>query len=597
MSNDLDRHNEPPVMKLITGGMILVTLVGAFWAAMFPIRGSNDPWWHLKTGEVLWNYFMENGFTFPPHDVFTYTGSEIPWVNHEWLADLIFYFFYSIGGIQGAIVFKALIITVTTALFIWYMQRNGVGWKISCLGTMVMLMASTGTLFLRPPIFTYLGIVIFLHIILSFQTGDKWKLYLAWAVVTEIIWINLHGGAVIGILLVAFWWISDVWFCLITWLKENPTSPSFNRLKTSSIVLGAVSFASLLNPFGYHIHLLPFKVMGDRFLLENIGEMQSPNMQTENPFEIIILGLFLLPMMRAGSIWLYEGLAIVFFGHQALNHTRHIPLFALVAVPPLMSAFAEERETFISPHSKDTTATTIWEKLSNSVRWCLRYHIDILLIFILFSYWFGLRPWKIWDRNIRDFPALVEHGYMPERYPKQAVDFIVRYDLEGPIMNHDNYAGYLIWRLSPDTMKIFTDSRYDLWGSKFAKEELGVYGAREYPLGAIDENGNWRGINPLHVQHRDDLLYFVNSDPDVKAWHESEKPYWLYILDKYDVNFIISVDITGIHYVLSESYKGWVKVYHQGGYVIHVRDVPKNAEIMAKNALNHQEFIENKPAE
>lgn len=597
MPMDLDRRNENTIMRVITGLMILVTLLGAFWAAMFPIRGSNDPWWHLKTGQILWDYFKHNGFTFPPYDVFTYTGSETPWINHEWLADLIFYFFYSMGGIQAAIVFKSVIITITTALFILYMQRNGVGWKISCLGAMIMLMASTGTLFLRPPIFTYLFIVIFLHIILSFQTGSRWKLYLAAAVISEIIWINLHGGAIIGILLVLFWLVSDVWFCLITWLKENPTSPSFNRLKTSSIVLGAVSLASLVNPFGYHIHLLPLKIMGDRFLLENIGEMQSPNMQVHNPFEMIILGLFLLPMLRAGSIWLYEGLAIVFFGHQALNHTRHIPLFALVAVPPLMSAFAEERETMISPHSKDTVATTIWERLSNMVKWCLRYHIDILLIFIIFSYTFGLRPGKIWVRNVYDFPTLREHGYVPEAYPKQAVDFILRYNLQGPMFNHDNYAGYLIWRLSPETMKIYTDSRYDLWGSVYAKEELGLYGAREYPLGAIDADGKWKSIDPYRVHHRDDLLYFTKYDPDIKAWHESGKPYWEYLLDKYNVNFIISVDITGIHYILSENYKGWVKVYHQGGYVIHVRDVPQNAGIMAKSAMNHQEFIKNKPVE
>ncbi len=595
MNDDLTRHNESAPMRLITGGMILATLIGAFWAGMFPIRGSNDPWWHIKTGEYLWNYFTKNGFTFPPYDVFTYTGENTPWINHEWLADLIFYLFYSIGGLQGAIVFKSVVLTVMTALFILYMQRNGVGWKISCLGAMVMLMASTGGLFLRPPIFTYLFIVIFLHIILSFQTSDRWWLYLFLAVIAEIVWINLHGGAVIGILLVFFWWVSDVWFCLITWLKENPTSPSFNRLKTSSIVLAAVSLASLINPFGYHIHLLPFKVMGDNFLLENIGEMQSPNMHFANSFEIIILALFLLPMMRAGSIWLYEGLAIVFFGHQALNHMRHIPLFALVAVPPLMSALAEERDTMIPKEVKRGDAATVWERLSRWVNWGLRYHIDILLIFIFFAYTFGLRPGKIWVRNYEDLSYLKNHGYIPQKYPKNSVDFIIRIGLEGPIYNHDNYAGYLIWRLSPEIMKVYTDSRYDLWGSKYAKEELGVYGARSYPLGWTREDGLWIDIDPYRVHERDDLLQLTNIDPEIKAWYDSGKPYWLYILDKYDVNFLISVDITGVHYVLSESYKGWVKIYDYGGYVIHVRDAPQNAEIMARHALNHQEKIQHKP--
>ena len=40
----------------------------------------------------------------------------------------------------------------------------------------------------------------------------------------------------------------------------------------------------------------------------------------------------------------------------------------------------------------------------------------------------------------------------------------------GPMFNHDNFAGIDLAAVSR-THELFTDSRYDLWGSVYAKEE------------------------------------------------------------------------------------------------------------------------------
>ncbi|MEW6235407.1 MAG: hypothetical protein AB1656_08490 [Candidatus Omnitrophota bacterium] len=594
----IEKENYAPGMRMIAGIMLILTLAGAFWAGMFPIRGENDCWWHLKTGEYLWQYFLQNGFHFPPYDVFTFTGEKTPWINHEWLSDLIFFAAYSAGGLQGAIVFKSIILTITTALLILYMARNGVGWKMACLGAIIVILASHGTLFLRPPIFTYLFIVIFFHIILSFQLGEHFKLAFAAAILGEIVWINLHGGGIIGILLIFFWWLSELWFCLVTWLNENPTAPSFQRLWKSSIILLAVFLASFVNPFTYEVHLLPAKVMEDHWLLRNLGEMQSPNMHYANAFEAILLGLLLLPMLRAGSIWIYEGLAIVFFAHQALNHLRHIPLFALVAVPPLISAFAEERLALF-PQTGDIKeySRSIWGRLCLLVSWIMRHHIDVILVFILFAYVFGLRPGKIWLQNYRDFPYLAEDGYIKDRYPVNAVDFLVYYKIPGPMFNDDNFAGYLIYRLSPEIMKIFTDSRFDMWGSYYAKEKVAVYNALAVPFGVYDDHGRWTDMEWRKNQIGEFLKDHSNF-PELKDWFESGKEYWEYVLDKYKINFIISYERQPLDLYLRSEFKGWyliyddVKVLHKsGGYVIYLRDAPENLPLIRKHAVIHREHI------
>jgi len=578
-------------LRVVTGLLIILTLVGAFWAALYPIRGSNDCWWHVKTGEYLWNYFQENGFHFPPYDVFTYTGETTPWVNHEWLSALLIYAFYQLGGLQGAIIFKSVVFTLTIALLLLYMHRNGVGWKMACLGSLLTVFACQTSLDLRPPIFSYLFVVIFLHLILSLQLGESFWRPFAAAVAGEIVWINLHGGAVIGLLLFSFWWISELWFCLITWLRENPTTPSFRRLGTASVVLAAVGFASLINPWGYEVHRLPFKVMQDWWLVYHIGELQSPNMHFTKEFELIILGLFMLPMLRAGSIWIYEGLAIIFFGHQALNYMRHIPLFALVAVPPLMSALAEERRALMPVGRGIMFHKGFWGRLCGMIQWGLNRHMDVIVAFLVIAYFFGLRPYKIWDRNYRDFPALWQDGYVRDRYPVDAANFILRY-LKGPMFNHDNFAGYLIYRMSPEVMKIFTDSRYDLWGSRYAKEELAVFYLREIPLGAYDVNGEWWEFKDKKTRAEIQAEMKSGRFPEIMDWYNGNQPYWQYVLDYYDVNFVITWKEITFDQVLRDNFMGWYLVFDNNtGYVIYLRDTPENRPLIEKFAITHRERL------
>ncbi len=580
-----------PSLRALTGLMIVLTLVGAFWAALYPIRGSNDCWWHVKTGEYLWSYFQDNGFHLPPYDVFTYTGDQTPWVNHEWLSTLLIYAFYQLGGLQGAIVFKSVVFTLTIALLMLYMHRNGVGWKMACLGSLLTLFACQTSLDLRPPVFSYLFVVIFLHLILSLQLDEYFWWSFAAAVAGEMLWINLHGGAVIGLLLFFFWWLSELWFCLITWMRENPTAPSFRRLIRASLMLAAVILASLINPWGYEVHLLPFKVTGDWWLVEHIGELQPPNFHYTTEFELIVLGLFMLPMLRAGSIWVYEGLAVIFFGHQALNYMRHIPLFALVAVPPLMSALAEERRALIPTDRGGAVLTGFWGRLCGMIKWGLNRHVDVIVVFVAVAYLFGLRPYKIWDRNSRDFPALRQDGYVRDRYPVDAANFILRY-LKGPMFNHDNFAGYLIFRMSPEVMKIFTDSRYDLWGSRYAKEELAVFYLREIPLGAYDEKGEWWDFKDMKTRADIQAGVLSGKFPEIRDWFQGNKPYWQYVLDQYQVNFVITWKEIIFDQTLRENFMGWYLVFDNNtGYVIYLRDTPENRPIIEKFAITHRERL------
>ena len=50
-------------------------------------------------------------------------------------------------------------------------------------------------------------------------------------------------------------------------------------------------------------------------------------------------------------------------------------------------------------------------------------------------------------------------------FPSRAVDFLAQHHLPGPIFNHYDWGGYLIWRLHPE-YPVFVDGRADLYGDQ-----------------------------------------------------------------------------------------------------------------------------------
>ncbi len=584
--------------RWLSAFMVAVVLISAFAAGLFPIRGSNDPWWHIKTGQVLWQHFEENGFNFPEHDAFTYTGEETKWVNHEWLSQVVFYAIFKLGGgepggLQALIAFKSLMLAATYFGLAWFIRRVGVDWPLACLGAIVALLAGQHHLFLRPPFFTYFFIVLFMHLLLNMQRSRYSAFSAVAIVIAEIVWINLHGGALIGIVLTFFWMMQEAWFCFYDWIRNAADSPE-RRLGLSAGVFIAVSAASFLTPYTYHIHLLPFHVTGDEFLVRSIGEMRPPDLSQFQAHYWLLLGLLFAPLLNLRRISLYEGVTVFFFSHQALNHMRHLPLFALFAAPTVFAAVYHARNHLMNAIQNGEHQGHIHSLARRLISLILNLRIDILVVLVLFSYQYG----TIWRANAYSLQTYLDTGYDKTRYPVKAVNFLIRNNVPGPMFNHDNFAGYLIYRLSPEHLKLFTDSRYDLWGSRYAKEEIAVYGAMGWPFGAYSDNGDWAQFKDAWT--RESLEPFAN-DPafmqqfsEFREWWNSGEVYWQWALDKYNASFIITYSHPveyPIYQILQDEFLGWFKVFDQDGYAIFLRDAPQNQALIEQHALQFRDKI------
>ena len=90
---------------------LLAALAGVVFIGMFSTEAyDSDFWWHLKTGQFLWQQHR-----LPAPDPFAYTTANAPTayqgelvtryfnLTHEWLAQLGIYLAYALGGIPGVI--------------------------------------------------------------------------------------------------------------------------------------------------------------------------------------------------------------------------------------------------------------------------------------------------------------------------------------------------------------------------------------------------------------------------------------------------------------------------------------------------------------
>ena len=68
----------------------------------------SDMWWHVAAGREL-----VQTKTLWMVDDWSYSALGQDWLNHEWLSDLIFYGWVSIGGIESRVYWKWLVIVAT----------------------------------------------------------------------------------------------------------------------------------------------------------------------------------------------------------------------------------------------------------------------------------------------------------------------------------------------------------------------------------------------------------------------------------------------------------------------------------------------------
>ena len=398
-------------------------------------RNVTDPdvWWHLKTGQ-----YIAATRSVPHTDPFSYTRAGQPWVAHEWLSDLLLYELERTTGWGGLILIFAA--ALSAAFFLLYL-RCGPATYVAGVATLVAAWATVPLWGVRPQVLSLLLTSLWLLILDRSERNPK---LLWWTLPLTLLWVNLHAGFAVGLALSALYlageWIERA-------LGRERKRPSGLRIAALIFLLDVLIVP--LNPNGLRMFFYPVETLRSTAMQKYIAEWASPNFHHPEywPFLLVVLATFAVLSWSRLELRLRDLLLLLVSLYAALVSIRLIPLFVLIAVPLIAKRLGDwprnER-----PRSQPTART-----LLNGL---------ILLAMAAFA---GVHAAQVIQRQPQ-----VEI----ERFPARAVAFLQTHPPSGPIFNHYDWGGYLIWKLYPST-PVFIDGRADLYGQQVFDQFADTY--------------------------------------------------------------------------------------------------------------------------
>jgi hypothetical protein len=452
--------------------------------------------WHIRTGQqILATHAI------PRLDFFSSTMSGKAWFAWEWLYDVVVGVLDRFAGLNGVVWFTALIVAGVFAWAFRLMLRRGTNVFLALVLLLLAASASMIHLQARPHVVSWLFTLAWFWVLDESETDclrrdsaaagrrSLWLLPLL-----MLVWVNVHGGFLIGFVLLGIYWLSAVW------RGQGANRDKFDeflakmRWKAQARSLTAVGFASALaslaNPYGWKLHAHIYSYLSNHFLMDHIDEFRSPNFHgiAEKCFALLVLAAMVALAARGRELRASEGLVTLFAVWSGLYAARNLPvsslLLALVIGPLLSGAVENFRERNIRWRNLSEGVASFTERMG-AVESSLRGHLWVITA-ILIGGWLVAHGGRLGQDQ------WMNAHFDEKRFPRGAVDFLKNRDTrataqERPtVMAPDYWGGYLIYRLYPQTL-VAMDDRHDLYGEEILKAYLKMMHGEVGWEGLLDE--------------------------------------------------------------------------------------------------------------
>jgi hypothetical protein len=456
--------------------------------------------WHLRTGE----WIIQNGRV-PDKDIFSYTMSGRQWFAWEWLWDVLFGWLHMNLGMAAVLGVSLLVICLTYALLFRSTRRNCSNVFVAFALTVLAAAGSTMHWLARPHLFTLLLVAVFSAILARVQEGRTRLLW--WLLPLTVLWTNLHGAFFVGVMMIACYGGAE----LLSWLLERDRSAATEALLRSRTYLAAAAGCaalSLLNPYGWRLHMHIWDYLGTPWIFQNVIEFRGTNFQSPQAsyFEpMVILGVLALGWSLSRRRYA-DALILLPWVHLSLFSVRNVPVF-LVLATPVIARMLQEQLDYLETASLagwvTQTARRFRERASEfgATDRLARLHLASALA--LLGVYGAL--------SLPSPPSKFRPEYDGKLYPVAAAKLLHQPEFSSSVFTTDAWGDYLIFSLYPD-IKVFVDGRSDFYGQAFNEKYVSLLAAKngweatlkshgvdtvllpaEAPLaGALRESMRWR---------------------------------------------------------------------------------------------------------
>jgi hypothetical protein len=453
----------PSVPDLLFAALLLGLSCGA--GGRLLLRDS-DIGWHIRNGEQILA-----SHTIPRTDPFSSNMSGHAWYAWEWLYDIAISAIHHVSGLNGVVFFGAAVIAATFVLTLRFTLRRGGNLVVTFLLLVLSLAASAVHFLARPHLLSWLFTVIWFELLDSAAFDDQSRDRLYWLPALTVLWVNLHGGFVLGFALLAIYLIGGaIEYFAHRERREETTS----WLKQVGMITALTFVASFINPYGHHLHVHIYRYLSDRFLMSQISEFLSPDFHgaAQQCFAVLLIVTIVAVASAAQKLAPSRVLVLLLAAYSGLYATRNLPtsslLITLIIAPLLSDTVAQAAKS--SPIASwlrrfFSRLDSFGSRMSN-VDQAFKGHVWIGLVLVL-----GL--WACWHQGRVGATHLINAYFDDKRFPVEAGGYISGHEIEEPIFSLDYWGGYLIYRLYPDT-KVVIDDRHDFYGDQFIKNYLKI---------------------------------------------------------------------------------------------------------------------------
>ena len=208
--------------------------------------------YQVRVGELI----LTTG-QIPAADTFTFTVAGSPWVDQQWLAQVLLALGFRAGGWELLAVLRAVLVAGAFGLVAAAAIARGASWRSASILSLVAFAIASPALALRPQLF---GIVIFAALLWLIADRERHPGRLWVAPVLIVLWANVHGSVVLAPILLGYAWLDDV-------VRRRPS-------RASLLVFLAGTAATFVTPFGLGVWTYAVGIGVDPQIAGQVSEWQ-----------------------------------------------------------------------------------------------------------------------------------------------------------------------------------------------------------------------------------------------------------------------------------------------------------------------------------
>ncbi len=417
-----------------------------------------DVWWHLAVG----NWIVQHRAV-PHTGILSRTAANRPWMAYSWGYEVLLSRAYAWFGLLGMGLYGVVLTMAVAAALFWMLRRlSGRFWVAWVLSIFVYAAFLFGIM-PRPVFFSMLLFAITITLILEAQRSGQARL-LYWLPLIFLAWANLHIMFIYGLFMVGLFVGTNLLQRLAISLRLQPgflLPPTLPLPMLFGVLAGCV-LTSCIGPYSFHLYQVVFEYSTSKILYTMITELQALSFLGVSHFlELLLAASAFFAVGWQKKLDLFKLALLIVASVFAFRTTRDAWFVCITAAALIADFPAPEggRDKPLSPLEGAGVAAAL----------------ALLLVLI--------------SRNT-DFNSRGLNRAINGEFPVDAVNFLRRNPVPGPLYNSFDWGGFLTFYMPQYPVDI--DGRGDLYGNDLLGQFYATEGAN--PSYATDPYLNEAGM-------------------------------------------------------------------------------------------------------